>query len=78
MIFEQTHPVCGKLKGFGVPLKFSETPAKPGLPAPTLGRDTKTIMKELGYSQLDIDNLREEGVILLPENKTTANPDHAE
>ncbi|HOD31618.1 MAG TPA: CaiB/BaiF CoA-transferase family protein, partial [Smithellaceae bacterium] len=36
MIIEQKHPACGKIKGFGVPLKFSRTPAKPGMPAPSL------------------------------------------
>ncbi|MGD0022493.1 MAG: CaiB/BaiF CoA-transferase family protein, partial [Smithellaceae bacterium] len=29
MIIEQTHPVCGRIKGIGVPLKFSKTPDKP-------------------------------------------------
>lgn len=67
MIIEQKHPVCGKIKGFGVPLKFSGTPATPGMPAPSLGSDTQAILKELGYSKSDIKIFQEEGVILLPE-----------
>jgi len=68
MIVEQTHPLCGKIKTIGVPLKFSETPATPGAPAPLLGRDTQSIMKEIGYTQRDISALAKEGVILIAEN----------
>ena len=68
MIIEQTHPVCGKIKGIGVPLKFSATPAKPAGPAPSLGKDTAAIMEEIGYSQKEIETLRKEGIILLAED----------
>ncbi len=68
MIIEQTHPVCGKIKGIGVPLKFSKTPAKPVGPAPSLGRDTAAIMEEIGYKPEEIKTLREEGVILIAED----------
>jgi Predicted acyl-CoA transferases/carnitine dehydratase len=65
MIIEQTHPVCGKIKGIGVPLKFSQTPAKPSWPPPVLGKDTAAIMEEIGYSQKEIETLRKEGIILI-------------
>ena len=65
MIIEQTHPVCGKIKGIGVPLKFSRTPAKPSSPAPVLGKDTAAVMKEIGYSEKEIKTLRNEGIILI-------------
>lgn len=65
MIIEQTHPVCGKIKGIGVPLKFSQTPAKPSLPPPVLGKDTAAIMEEIGYKPEEIKALRKEGVILI-------------
>jgi crotonobetainyl-CoA:carnitine CoA-transferase CaiB-like acyl-CoA transferase len=65
MIIEQTHPVCGKIKGIGVPLKFSQTPAKPSLPPPVLGKDTAAIMEEIGYKPEEIKTLREEGIILV-------------
>jgi crotonobetainyl-CoA:carnitine CoA-transferase CaiB-like acyl-CoA transferase len=68
MIMEQTHPVCGKIKGIGVPLKFSQTPAKPSLPPPVLGKDTAAIMEEIGYSQKEIETLKKEGIILIAED----------
>lgn len=49
MIIETEHPKAGKLKSIGVPLKFSETEARPAWAAPTLGEDTEDILRELGY-----------------------------
>jgi alpha-methylacyl-CoA racemase len=63
MVYEQAHPVCGKIKGIGVPLKFSVTPAHPAWPSPALGEDTKSILEEIGYKQEAIETLRKEGVI---------------
>ena len=47
MIIETEHPTAGKLKSIGVPIKFSETQAKPSWAAPLLGEDTEAILKEL-------------------------------
>lgn len=68
MIIEQTHPVCGKIKNIGVPLKFSKTPAKPSFSPPVLGKDTASIMEEIGYKQKEIETLRKEGIILIAED----------
>lgn len=65
MICEQAHPVCGKIKGIGFPLKFSKTPAEPAWPSPALGEDTKSILEEIGYQQEDIEALRKAGIILI-------------
>lgn len=43
MIIEQEHPVAGKFKTIGIPLKFSETPAKPAWIAPELGQDDELL-----------------------------------
>ena len=65
MIYEQTHPVCGKIRGIGVPLKFSATPAQPAWPSPALGEDTQSILEAIGYSQADIEALAKAGIILI-------------
>ncbi|WP_394995468.1 CaiB/BaiF CoA transferase family protein [Emticicia sp.] len=44
MILEEEHQIAGKFKSIGVPLKFSETPAKPSWTAPDLGEDTEDIL----------------------------------
>lgn len=62
MIYEQDHPVCGKLKGIGVPLKFSGTPAHPSGPAPALGQDTKAVLQEICFTPEEIEAFSQEGV----------------
>ncbi len=71
MVYEQTHPVCGTIKGIGVPLKFSATKAAPAGPAPSLGEDTRSILEEIGYSKEEIEALREEGIILVPHSTSS-------
>ncbi len=44
MILEEEHPIAGKFRSIGVPLKFSETPAKPSWTAPDLGEDTEDVL----------------------------------
>ena len=47
MIVEVEHPVAGKLKMAGVPVKMSLTPGSVDSPAPLLGQHTNEIIKEL-------------------------------
>ncbi|PKN19762.1 MAG: carnitine dehydratase [Deltaproteobacteria bacterium HGW-Deltaproteobacteria-6] len=67
MIHEQAHPVSGKIKGIGVPLKFSETPAEPAWPSPALGQDSKSILEEIGCRPEEIEAFRQEGIALIPD-----------
>ncbi len=62
MIVEMDHPVAGKLKVPGIPIKFSHTPGKIRRSSPILGEHTEEILKEL----LDID--QEEFESLKTEN----------
>ena len=48
------HRGVGELPELGAPVKMSETPWLPGLPAPTLGEDTEGILKELGVEGEDV------------------------
>lgn len=67
MVYEQIHPVCGTIKGIGVPLKFSATKAAPTGPAPALGEDSRSILEEIGYSKEEIEALCKESAILAPD-----------
>ncbi len=63
MIVEIEHPVAGKLKMPGVPVKLSETPGSIRRPAPLLGQHTEEILKEiLGFTNEKIDELMKENI----------------
>jgi CoA:oxalate CoA-transferase len=64
MVLDIAHPRLGKLKAVGTPMKFSRTPCKIKKASPDLGEHTKDIlMKHLNFSQVDIEKLKEEGLI---------------
>lgn len=64
MIVEIDHPVAGKFKMAGIPIKLSETPGDIRTPAPLLGEHTEDVLKDkLGFSKEEIQDLRDNGVI---------------
>ena len=64
MIVEVEHPVAGKLKMAGVPIKLSETPGSVDTPAPLLGQHTEEILKDfVGLTAEQIAELREKEAI---------------
>lgn len=64
MLVETDHPIAGKIKMAGVPIKLSETPGKVEEPAPTLGQHTEEILtKMLNYDNAKIEALRAAGAL---------------
>lgn len=64
MIVEVNHPVLGKVKVPGFPLKFSETPVRIEKPEPLLGQHNEEVLSTLlGYSKEEIAKLKGEKVI---------------
>jgi formyl-CoA transferase len=47
MVIEMDHPVAGKVRLIGSPMKFSDTPVEYRLPPPRLGEHTASVLKEL-------------------------------
>jgi len=52
-----------KLKGVGIPIKFSESKPDPPEPAPVVGQDSMEILKEAGYSEKRIEDLLGKGIV---------------
>ncbi len=62
MIVEIDHPVAGKVKMPGCPIKLSETPASIDTPSPLLGEHQEEVLSGmLGLSQQEILRLKEAG-----------------
>jgi formyl-CoA transferase len=63
MIIETEHENGLKLKGVGIPIKFSESKPDHPEPAPVVGQDSIEILKEAGYSEEKIMRLIQEGIV---------------
>ena len=66
MVIETDHPIAGRTKALGVPLKLSRTPGSVRRPAPLLGQHTRDVLRETGYHDAEIDALVAKGVALAP------------
>jgi crotonobetainyl-CoA:carnitine CoA-transferase CaiB-like acyl-CoA transferase len=64
MLFEQDHPVLGRVRLPNVPYRFSDVDCTPRRPAPLLGEHNREILRDLlGYSEAEIRRLEDEGVL---------------
>ena len=63
MLVEMAHPTLGLIKQTGIPIKFSLTPGGLDRHPPLLGEHNGELLKELGYSDADIDRLAQQEVI---------------
>jgi crotonobetainyl-CoA:carnitine CoA-transferase CaiB-like acyl-CoA transferase len=63
MLTEIEHPTEGKIKQIGIPMKFSETPGRIKTPPPGFGEHTEEVLKSLGFTKEEIEELKKEKVI---------------
>ena len=60
------NPDYSNLRQVGVQVLFSETPSSDRLPAANLGQHSVEILQELGFSELEISDLRDARCIGVP------------
>jgi crotonobetainyl-CoA:carnitine CoA-transferase CaiB-like acyl-CoA transferase len=65
---EVEHPVAGKMKFVGPPVRYSNATEGGSLPPPLVGEHTVAVLHELGYGEEEIEELRAQAVISEPAN----------
>ena len=63
MYLEMAHPTLGSIKQTGLPIKFSLTPGGLDRHPPLLGEHNQEILQSLGYSDADVQSLKDRSVI---------------
>ena len=69
LVARYAHPVLGEMRQFGELIDFSETPGRVGGPPPLVGQDTRSILRELGHQDPEIDALVADNVCYEPDDK---------
>ncbi|MFO7547686.1 MAG: CoA transferase [Acidimicrobiia bacterium] len=57
MVVEYDHPVAGRVRGIGSPLRLDGAPARASDPPPALGQHTAAVLAELGATDQEIAEL---------------------
>jgi crotonobetainyl-CoA:carnitine CoA-transferase CaiB-like acyl-CoA transferase len=68
MIVQTEHPTAGPVKAIGVPIKFSDTPGGVRRAAPLFGQNTREVLREHGFSDVEIEQFAEQGAIQMPDS----------
>jgi crotonobetainyl-CoA:carnitine CoA-transferase CaiB-like acyl-CoA transferase len=64
MLVETDHPVLGRLRTLGTPIKMSGAPLNPRRRAPLLGEHTDEVLRSVGYGEEAIADLRKRNVVM--------------
>lgn len=67
-IIDHLHPLVGPVTMMGSPFSFDGEHYAVNLPAPTLGQHTNEVLREVGYTEAQIGELRREGALGTGEN----------
>jgi len=63
MVVEVDHPVLGRLRGLGSPVKMSDTPLNPRRRAPRLGEHTDEVLLAAGIGDEELRQMRATGAV---------------
>ncbi len=63
MVLDVEHPTAGKAKQLGMAIKLSDTPGQFRSFAPFLGQHTSELMKEIGFSNDQVEDLIKKGIL---------------
>jgi crotonobetainyl-CoA:carnitine CoA-transferase CaiB-like acyl-CoA transferase len=67
LVADYQHPTYGRFRQFGHLVNLSDTPGRIAGPPPRLGEHSRDVLAELGYSDAEMQTLRDQGVTLWPD-----------
>ena len=73
MVVTQSPPDAGPVKTLGMPVKFSHTPGGPKQPASRYGENTRSILRDVGYTDEEISTFIRSGVTVADEQSPESN-----
>lgn len=65
MVVEVEHRRVGRTRALGTPVKFSDTPTSVRRAAPILGEHTREILREYGYTDVQIDAFAANAIVVV-------------
>jgi crotonobetainyl-CoA:carnitine CoA-transferase CaiB-like acyl-CoA transferase len=74
MVVETEHRRLGRVKSLGFPIKLSATPGAVTRSAPILGEHTREVLREHGYSEVEIEALVHEGAVVAADEEGAVVP----
>jgi crotonobetainyl-CoA:carnitine CoA-transferase CaiB-like acyl-CoA transferase len=63
LVWELENRTVGKYKATGHPIRFSQTPVTPTAGAPVLGEHSESVLRQFGYSDKEIAELKATAVV---------------
>jgi crotonobetainyl-CoA:carnitine CoA-transferase CaiB-like acyl-CoA transferase len=63
MVVDMDHPIIGRMKTIGLPIKSTGELTTIRKPAPWLGQHSAEVLRTIGYAGVDIDALFVSGVV---------------
>ena len=63
LVVESEHPQAGRMRDARPAARFSEHPAAAPRPAPSRGEHTDEVLREVGYAETEIHDLRDAGAV---------------
>ena len=72
MVVEMDHPIIGRMKTIGLPIKSTGELTAIRAPAPWLGQHSAEVLRTIGYAGIDIDALFAGGVVYDKYREKTA------
>lgn len=71
LVADIEHPAFGRYRALGAPIRFSDTPVTTTRPPPGFAADTAGVLRELGFTADEVEELARAGAAVVPRPDST-------